>query len=272
MDQKSQQPHERQVPDAVSPQLQATWKLEAARAAVAAVPDDCILGLGSGSTAELMLRALAERVRAGLRVVGVPTSERTRQLASSLGIPVSDLDSVAALDMSIDGADEVLLPTLDLIKGRGGALLREKLIAAASRYRVIIVDATKLVDELGTRGRVPVEVIAFGWKHTAARIANLGALPVLRMTGTPAASSLGAASKPSPEPPAVAPAPASAPYVTDGGNYILDCDFGPIADPAPLADRIKALIGVVDSGLFVDMTERVYVGGPDGVRDYTRPS
>jgi len=222
---------------------------------VTAVPDGCVLGLGSGTTAELMLHALAERVRSGLRVVGVPTSERTRHRAASLGIPIAELDDVATLDMSIDGADEVLLPTLDLIKGRGGALLREKLIAAASRDRVIIVDASKLVSELGSHSPVPIEVTAFGWRHTAARIAALGTLPQLRSTG---------ASKGS-------PAPASAPVVTDGGNYILDCDFGPITAPAPLAAQIKAVIGVVDHGLFVSMTERVYAAGPNGVQVYTRP-
>lgn len=247
-------------PAADSPQLQETWKLAAARAAVAAVPNGCVLGLGSGTTAELMLHALAERVRSGLRVVGVPTSERTRQLAASLGIPIADLDDVATLDMSIDGADEVLLPTLDLIKGRGGALLREKLIAAASRDRVIIVDASKLVSELGIHSPVPIEVTPFGWRHTAGHIAALGTHPQLRSIGESPSTSPGSP-----------PSPASAPFVTDGGNYILDCDFGPITDPAPLAAQIKAVTGVVDHGLFVGMTERVYVAGPDGVRVYARP-
>jgi ribose 5-phosphate isomerase A len=241
-----------------SPQLQEARKLEAARAAAQAVSDGCALGLGSVTTAELMLHALAERVRAGLRVVGVPTSERTRQLATALGILLSDLDDVATLDMSIDGADEALPPTLDLIKGRGGALLREKLIAAASRYRVIIVDASKIVSALGSHSPVPIEVTPFGWRHTAERIAALGAQSHLRLAGA-------------------APSPASgmplapAPFVTDGGNYILDCDFGPITDPAPLAAQIKAVTGVVEHGLFVGMTERVYVAGPDGLRVYDRP-
>ena len=242
-----------------APQLQETWKLAAARAAVAAVPDGCVLGLGSGTTAELMVHALAERVRSGLRVVGVPTSERTRRLAASLGIPIAEFDDVATLDMSIDGADEVLLPTLDLIKGRGGALLREKLIAAASRDRVIIVDTSKLVCELGSQSPVPIEVTPFGWRHTAARVAALGTQPRLRLADTPPATSTGS------------PAPANTPFVTDGGNYVLDCAFGPITAPAPLAAQIKAVTGVVDHGLFVGMTERVYAAGPDGVRVYTRP-
>jgi ribose 5-phosphate isomerase A len=227
---------------------QEAWKREAARAAVEAVPEGCVLGLGSGSTAELMLQALAERIRAGLRVVGVPTSERTRELAAALGIPLVALDDVAALDMSIDGADEVLLPTLDLIKGRGGALLHEKLVAAASRFRVIIVDETKIVSELGSRSPVPVEVTPFAWRHTAARVAALGISPDLRPSS----------------------AGPSDPFVTDGGNYILDCDTGPIADPGPLASAIKAMTGVVDSGLFVGMTEQVYVASSAGVRVYDR--
>lgn len=262
MDHQSQQSGESRAREPVSPQQQEAWKRTAARAAVAAVPDNIVLGLGSGTTAELMLQALAERVRAGLRVLGVPTSERTRSIASTLGIPVADFDSVAALDMSIDGADEVLLPRLDLIKGLGGALLREKLIAAASRYRVIIVDASKLVGELGTHGPVPVEVIPFGWKHTAGRVAALGARPILRRAST-------GAHTPATGVPAAASDAAGA-YVTDGGNYVLDCDFGPITDPAPLAARIKSVTGVVDSGLFVGMTERVYVGGPSGVQIYSR--
>jgi ribose 5-phosphate isomerase A len=259
---------------AVSPRLQETWKLEAARAATRAVPDGYVLGLGSGTTAELMLQALAERVHAGLRVVGVPTSERTRQRAATLGIPLADLDDVATLDMSIDGADEVMLPTLDLIKGRGGALLREKLIAAASRYRVIIVDASKLVSELGSHSPVPIEVTPFGWRHTAERIAALAGRSPNPPTGgrsqnaptNPRLRLAGASAFSSTEPPSATPSP----FVTDGGNYILDCAFGPITDPAPLAAQIKAVIGVVDHGLFVGITERVYAAGPEGVRVYDR--
>jgi ribose 5-phosphate isomerase A len=224
---------------------QTVWKREAAEAAVADAPDGAILGLGSGSTAELMLQELAERVRKGLRVTGVPTSERTRQIAASLGIPLADLDDVAALDMSIDGADEVLLPQLDLVKGHGGALLHEKLIASASRFRVIIVDASKIVTGLGTRAPIPVEVTPFGWRHTAARLAALGAQPVRRG--------------------------GDAPFITDGGNYILDCAVAPIVNPAALAQAIKAIVGVVDHGLFIGMTERVYIAGADGVRRVERP-
>lgn len=231
---------------------QSDHKVAAARAAVAGVPDGALLGLGSGTTAELMLGELATRIREGLRVTGVPTSERTRTLAASLGIPLIELDAVDALTLSIDGADEVTLPRLDLIKGRGGALLREKLTASASRFRIIIVDASKVVPVLATTQPVPVEVVPFGWRHTARRLAALGAQTALRAAGVAIEGD---------EP---------APFVTDGGNYILDCHFGPMLQPDTLAQQIKAVPGVVEHGLFVDMTERVYVAGADGVHVYNK--
>lgn len=227
-------------------------KTAAARAAVAGVPDGAIIGLGSGTTAEIMLGELAARVREGLRVTGVPTSERTRTLAASLGIPLVELDAVDALTLSIDGADEVTLPRLDLIKGRGGALLREKLTATASRFRIIIVDATKLVPALATTQPVPVEIVPFGWRHTAGRLAALGAEPVLRLMGDVTAGD------------------DQPPFLTDGGNYILDCRFAATIQPDTLAQQIKAMPGVVEHGLFVDMTERVYVAGADGVQVYNK--
>jgi len=231
---------------------QTEWKRAAARAAVADVPENVIIGLGSGSTAELMLEELAARVRAGLRVTAVPTSERIRSLASGLGIPLLALDSAPALHLSIDGADEVVLPALQLVKGHGGALLREKLVAASSHMRIIIVDQTKLVDTLGARHPLPVEVIPFGWVHTAQRRAALGCQPLRRLTAqTPEGTA---------EP---------QPYLTDSGNYILDCATEPITDPYGLAQAIKAQVGVVEHGLFVGMTEKLYVGGPDGVRTFT---
>lgn len=250
--QPPQQPQSPATPDAGA---LTTFKRAAARAAVAEVPDNAVLGLGSGSTAELMLEALAERVHAGLRVVGVPSSERTGQLARALGIPLADLDRVEFLTMSIDGADEVLLPTLDLIKGRGGALLREKLVASASRLRVIVVDSSKVVPQLAASHPIPVEVEPFGWVHTQQRLAALGARPVRRVLSDANPAD-----------------PASAPFITDGGHYILDCAFPPLSAPAALAAQIKATPGVVDSGLFVGLTERVYVAGPEGVRRYDRPA
>ncbi|HUY78332.1 MAG TPA: ribose-5-phosphate isomerase RpiA [Ktedonobacterales bacterium] len=231
------------------------WKRSAAQAAVAEIPDGALIGLGSGTTAELMLVALAARVRAGLQVTGVPTSERTRALASAFGVRLLDFDGLSTtLDMSLDGADEVTLPALDLIKGRGGALLHEKQIALASRQRIIIVDDSKLVTALGTHTAIPVEVVPFGWRQTMQRLEALGAALGGQITIRAALA----------EPAAATPPPA--PFVTDSGNYILDCGFGPIAQPAELAAQIKALTGVVDHGLFIGMTERVYVGGADGVR------
>jgi ribose 5-phosphate isomerase A len=239
--------------DASDEQARAA-KLAAARAAAAMVPEGAVVGLGSGSTAELMIQELAARVRQGLRIRGVPTSERTRELAARLGIALLDLNDAPPLDMSIDGADEVALPRLDLIKGRGGALLREKLVAASSRLRIIIVDASKLVTTLGERHPLPVEVVPFGWAQTARRLAALGCRPALRMAPGSAREATGQA----------------APYLTDGDHYILDCATGPIADPAALAQAIKAQVGVVEHGLFVGMAERVVAGDPTGVRVYDR--
>jgi ribose 5-phosphate isomerase A len=230
----------------------AAWKRAAARAAVAEVADAMVVGLGSGSTAELMLEELGARVRQGLRVTGVPTSERTRALALGQGIPLVGLDDVPSIDLSIDGADEVSVRELALVKGRGGALLREKLVAAASRRRIIIVDDGKLVDALGARHALPVEVIPYGWTHTARRLAALGAQPALRAGAGAAAG-----------------APAQ-PFRTDNGNLILDCATGPIADPARFADALKAQVGVVEHGLFVGLTERVIAAGPQGVRAFDR--
>ncbi len=163
------------------PERQA-WKRAAAQAAVEReITDGMIVGLGSGSTADLMLEALAERIRQGMRVTGVATSERTRAEAQRLGIPLAELDDVLTLHLSIDGADEVTLPALDLIKGRGGALLREKLVAVTSQRRIIIVDESKIVDALASQHPVPVEVDRFGWRHTSGRIATLGATIQRRM-------------------------------------------------------------------------------------------
>ncbi|MGH2505269.1 MAG: ribose 5-phosphate isomerase A, partial [Ktedonobacterales bacterium] len=202
---------------------QTAWKRAAAEAAVREVPDGAIVGLGTGSTAEQLLHALAARVREGLRLRGVATSERTQTLAQSLGIPTASLDEVDHLDLSFDGADEVTLPTLDLLKGRGGALLREKLVAASSRYRIILVDATKLVQTLGVGTVIPVEVETFGWRHTAARLAA----PGCRITRRALADGGAAAT--------------DAPFISDCGHYILDLVYeNPSSDINAIAARIKA--------------------------------
>lgn len=241
---------DQQSPDAMQ---REQWKRAAAEAAVAReITNGMIVGLGTGSTADLMIEALAERVRQGLQITGVATSERTRSGAQRQGIPLADLDDVAALHLSIDGADEVTLPALDLVKGRGGALLREKLVAVTSQRRIIIVDDSKIVAELASRHAVPVEVDRFGWRHTAGRLAALGATVQRRMASDGSA--------------------VIAPFISDGGHYVLDCSFGSIAMPSDLAGQIKALTGVIDHGLFVGMTERVYIAGSAGVQVHDRPS
>lgn len=216
-------------------------KLEAAREGARRVVPGQVIGLGSGSTAELFLDALAERLRRGEldRVRGVPTSDATERRARSLGIPLTTLDEDPSLDLTVDGADEVD-PDLNLLKGRGGALLREKIVARASARRVIIVDENKRVPRLGAKHPVPVEVLPFGWKAVEARIRDLGGTPVLRKSG-------------------------SDPIRTDQENYLLDCRFGPIADPVGLARRLEGIPGVLGHGLFLGMADEVIVATGSGI-------
>lgn len=227
------------------PEAQEALKVAAARVAVRAVESGMLVGLGSGSTAELAVQELGKRVATGLRVTGVATSRRTERLARELAIPLVDLDAVERLDITLDGADEIELATFALIKGRGGALLREKLVASATTREIIVADASKVVPRLGTRCPVPVEVVTFGWRHTARVIERLGAVVTPREV------------------------PGDF-YVTDGGNFILDCAFGPLADPAALAATLKALPGVVEHGLFIDLAHTVLIAGLDGVTRYER--
>lgn len=218
---------------------QAGQKALAARRAVAEVQDGMVLGLGTGSTSALVVSELGRRIeREGLRVVGVPTSEATMAQARALSIPLATLDQHPQLDLDIDGADEVD-PRRDLIKGLGGALLREKIIALAARRLVIVVDESKVVSRLGEHAPVPVEVVPFGWRRTAAELVALGAEPRLR-------------------------AAAAGPFQTDGGHFILDCRFAEGRDLAELAGALKALTGVVEHGLFCGMRPTVVVGGADG--------
>jgi ribose 5-phosphate isomerase A len=216
-------------------------KEAAARHAATLVEDGMVLGLGSGSTAALFVRALGERVRAGLRVVGVPTSLATERLAAAEGIALATLEEYPRLDLDVDGADAVD-PALNLLKGLGGALLREKIVAAAAARFVVIVDASKVVDALAATPLVPVEVIPFGWTRTRAALEGLGALVGRRMQ------------RDAPD----------EPFVTDGGHYVLDCRFADFPDPAMTAAQIKALTGVVDHGLFIGMATEAVVGGADG--------
>ena len=222
-------------------------KRAAAEAAVALVEDGMVVGLGTGSTAAFAVEALARRHRQGLRFVGIPTSERTTAQARAAGIPLSSFAEHRQIDLTIDGADEVERGTLNLIKGLGGALLREKIVASASHRLAIIVDGAKLVDRLGTRAPVPVEVVAFGLEPTEAALEALGAKVKVRLS------------------------PAGGAFVTDSGNRIVDCSFGPIADAARLEERIGRIVGVVESGLFVGRADPVFVADATGVHRLDRP-
>jgi ribose 5-phosphate isomerase A len=215
------------------------FKKAAAEQAVSEVRDGMIVGLGTGSTAEYAIDALGTLVRNGLRIVGIPTSEQSARQARALGIPLAALEE-AQVDLTIDGADEIERGPLNLVKGRGGALLREKIVASSSTRLVIIADETKLVDRLGSRYAVPVEVAPFGWQATARKLGRLCAKVSSRMIDDQT-------------------------FVTDGGNYILDCAFGPIAEPAALARELNSIVGVVEHGLFLGMTAEAIVAGPAGV-------
>ncbi len=216
----------------------------AAERAVEFVEDGMVLGLGTGSTARHVLEVLAERRRAGAlrRIVGVPTSRATRQAALELGIPLASLDDEPRLDLALDGADEVN-PELNLIKGLGGALLWEKIVATASDRLVIVVDEGKLVERLGERAPLPVEVVPFGWTTHLAYLDLLGAQPTLRRARD------------------------GAPFTTDGGHYLLDCRFEDgIIEPDRIEREIRQRVGVVETGLFLGMADTVVVGGAGGVR------
>ena len=223
-------------------------KRASALRAIEEVEDGMVVGLGTGSTAAFVVEGLAVRVSGGLRVVGIPTSERTAAQARRLGIPISTFAEHQHLDLTIDGADEVQLGTLDLIKGLGGALLREKIVAAASERLIIVVDQEKLVERLGEHTPVPIEVTQFGWQATAVALAKLGCIAQRRYTA------------------------GEQPYLTDGGNYILDCRFGPIDDPAAIEHRIAMTVGVVESGLFVARTSGVVVAMTTGVEFLIPPA
>jgi ribose 5-phosphate isomerase A len=221
-------------------------KRAAAAAALDFVAHGMRLGLGTGSTAAHFVDLLGDRVREGLETLCVPTSERTRIQAESLGIPLSTLDETPELDLTVDGADE-FDASLRLIKGGGGALLREKIVAAASRRMFVIADATKQVETLGAFP-LPVEIDRFGARSTHLHIER-----VARGLGL-----VGAITQRMDAP--------DAPYVTDGGHYILDCAFRAIDEPEALSERLAAIPGVVDHGLFIGLATAVFVAGAQGVR------
>lgn len=214
-------------------------KKEVGEKAVDYIKDGMTLGLGSGSTVYWMLKKLGERVKEGLTVKGVPSSLQTEEWAKAFSIPLTTLSESRQLDLAIDGADEVD-PSFNLIKGGGGALLREKLVNDAANQLLIVVDDSKLVDRLGTFP-LPVEIVPFGWENTAEKLASLQCQPKLRRENDEI-------------------------YTTNNGNYIVDCHFNKIADPAALQRDLKQILGVVETGLFVDMTDIVLVSSDDGVR------
>ena len=213
-------------------------------AAAALVQDGMVVGLGTGSTAAFFIEALIARKP---DIVCIPTSERSAAQARAGGLRVEGFDTHTSIDLCIDGADEIKRDSLDLVKGLGGALLREKIVASAARRLVIIADDEKLVDWLGTRAPVPVEVTQFGWELTHARLADLAEGVQRRIR------------------------PDASPFLTYGGNFILDCSTGPIADAAALDRRMRQIVGVVETGLFVGMAELALVADGQGVTRYTRP-
>lgn len=203
------------------------------------VEDGMIVGLGTGSTATFAIAALAARVAQGLRIRAIPTSRASAVQARGGGIPLTTLNTHPQIDVTIDGADEVD-PEMNVIKGRGGALLREKIVASATTHQVIIVDATKLVQRLGERMPLPVEIVPFGWKRTSSALAALGLTPTLRRTG-------------------------GGLFRTDNGNYIVDCALPPTFALHDLAAAIKATVGVVEHGFFLGLTHTVVIGTSAGI-------
>jgi ribose 5-phosphate isomerase A len=215
-------------------------KRAASLRAVDEIEDGMVLGLGSGSTAGFAIEALAARVARGLRIVAIPTSEKTAALARRLGVPLTSFAEHRRIDLAIDGADQVERGTLNLVKGLGGALLREKIVASASRRMIVIVDETKLVTRLGPLTPLPVEIVPFGWQTVLDRLATLDCTPRLRLTG-------------------------EMPFTSDGGNYIADCAFGEIENASALEQKLATIPGVVEIGLFVGLASTAIVGTATGI-------
>ncbi len=214
-------------------------KRQAAYKALDYVRDGMIVGLGTGSTAKHMIAGLGERARGGLKVRGVPTSRETAALAKAAGIALIETDDAWVIDVAIDGADQVD-PELNLVKGGGGALLKEKIVAASAKQFVVVVDHTKQVPHLGNAFPLPIEVIPFGWGSTARQLEAIGGTPVLRQRNGQV-------------------------FRTEAGHYIVDLHLGAIADPADLEGRLNQIPGVVETGLFVGRTTVLIVGTPSGV-------
>ncbi len=234
-------------PGTTNPSDTDAAKRAAAAAAVALVQTGMVVGLGSGSTMRFAIDALGRRAKEeGLRIVGIPTSRQIEAQARGVGLNLAE-PSDTPIDLALDGADEIESGTLRLIKGLGGALLREKIVAQNSRRFVVVADSSKVTQRLGTRSPLPVEVERFGHAATARRIADLGATCTLRAAD-------------------------DSPFVTDGGNWIYDCSgFGPILDPFTLERRLRAIAGVVETGLFLNCAEQALVAASDGTLQTLRP-
>jgi len=211
----------------------------AAEKAVEHVDNGMVIGLGTGSTVKYAIKKLGERVNTGLKIEGIPTSLRTKKLAKECNIPLVDLNDYAEIDLTIDGADEVD-SFLNLIKGGGGALTREKIIAYHSKKEIIVVDETKVVKKLGVDFPVPVEVTKFGWNATKKTLEELGCTTELRTIMDEV-------------------------YITDNSNYILDCDFGRINEPEVLEKEINSIPGVIENGLFINLADEIIVGSKQGI-------
>jgi ribose 5-phosphate isomerase A len=231
----------------MNPEEQDRLKRAAAEAAARLVEDGMVLGLGSGSTAALFVSALAQRIGdERLRVVAIPTSVEIEQQARNLRIPLATFAEQSQIDLTVDGADEIGRGSLALIKGHGGALLREKIVASVSKRMAIVADETKMVDRLGSLVTVPVEIVPFGWEATERKLRDLGGNPSMRRT------------------------PDGAPYVTNGGHYIMNCAFGPMDDPKEVAHRLDHVVGVVEHGLFLGYATEAIVAARDGLRNFRR--
>ncbi|MEM0492352.1 MAG: ribose-5-phosphate isomerase RpiA [Candidatus Thermoplasmatota archaeon] len=211
----------------------------AAEKAVEYVEDDMVIGLGTGSTISYTIKKLGAMVKNGLRIEAIPTSQQTKKLATENGIPLIELDESTLIDLTIDGADEVD-SDLNLIKGGGGALTREKIVAYHSKKVMIVIDESKIVKRLGCDFPVPVEVVRFGWSATKKAVEHLGGKCELRRIMDEV-------------------------YITDNQHYIIDCDFGPIVNPEELDSAIRSIPGVIETGLFIGLVDNVIVGSSQGI-------
>jgi ribose 5-phosphate isomerase A len=228
----------------VGPVEQDEMKKQAAEKAVQYIEEDMVVGLGTGSTVEFALKKIGEMVNNGLIIQGVPTSLKTKRLATELKIPLIELDDRTEIDLTIDGADEVD-SNLNLIKGGGGALTREKIIAYHSKKVIIVVDETKIVKGLGCDCSLPVEITKFAWSATKKSLEDLGCTAELRKIMNEA-------------------------FITDNQNYIVDCDFGKITDSEALEKEINNLPGVLENGLFIGLADQVIVGSKQGMMTLER--